>query len=124
MQKTMPGLPVKEAKKELKKVQGHIVLQPLDFLKDTLGVTGKYKLPVAGEIPKNANPMDDLLRLCWLIMANDAAVINCWLLASFATSTFVIVGFICLSAINVETCMFALFPVSSTSVCDDLWKSH
>ena len=44
-----------QAKKELEDVQGHIVLQPLDFLEESLGVTALYKLPFVGEIPKGGD---------------------------------------------------------------------
>ena len=63
-----PGLAVKQAKERLKGVQGHIVLQPLDFLKNTLKVAGIFRLPISSKIPKGGDAADerklDLIRFC------------------------------------------------------------
>ena len=61
-----PGLLMNmdNAKNELRKVRGHIVLQPLSFLEETLGVTTKYKPPYLTQIPKGGDDPDDLLLLC------------------------------------------------------------
>ena len=59
-----PGFPMHNPKEELKSVQGHIVLQPLDFLNDTLGFTGKYTCRYLREIPKAVDDSDDFLLFC------------------------------------------------------------
>ena len=61
-----PGLcmDVDKARKELEKVRGHIVLQPLDFLENYLDVAQKYKLPYLESIPKAGDDFTDFLLLC------------------------------------------------------------
>ena len=58
------GLQGDKAKEKLKDVQGHIVLQPLDFLKDTLTIALKFRAPYVREVIKGGDAGSEFDPIC------------------------------------------------------------